>query len=324
MTMVKRFTHAVAALTLALGPFAAYAQAYPTKPIRLVVPFGAGSTADIIARQIGASMSKELGQQAVVENKPGAGGTIGAADVARAAPDGYTLVLGTVASHGTGALMMANVSFDPVKDFQAITLIANAPSIMVVHNSVAVRTPAELVDYLRKNPGTNFTSSGPGTTAHLAGESFAMKTGTKLVHVPYKAVGQAIADTVAGQVKMMVYQVPSLKPHIDSGTLRAIAVVGEKRVAALPNVPTVAETLIPGFEFTPWFGMMAPAGTPRPIVQRLHGAILKSMETPEMKKQLDAQGLEAVGMGPDPFSDFIKTDIQRWREVITASGVKAQ
>jgi tripartite-type tricarboxylate transporter receptor subunit TctC len=324
MTMVTRFTHAVAALTLALGPFAAYAQAYPTKPIRLVVPFGAGSTADIIARQIGASMSKELGQQAVVENKPGAGGTIGAADVARAAPDGYTLVLGTVASHGTGALMMANVSFDPVKDFQAITLIANAPSIMVVHNSVAVRTPAELVDYLKKNPGTNFTSSGPGTTAHLAGESFAMKTGTKLVHVPYKAVGQAIADTVAGQVKMMVYQVPSLKPHIDSGTLRAIAVVGEKRVAALPNVPTVAETLIPGFEFTPWFGMMAPAGTPRPIVQRLHGAILKSMETPEMKKQLDAQGLEAVGMGPDPFSDFIKTDIQRWREVITASGVKAQ
>jgi tripartite-type tricarboxylate transporter receptor subunit TctC len=324
MTMVTRFTHAVAALTLALGPFAAYAQAYPTKPIRLVVPFGAGSTADIIARQIGASMSKELGQQAVVENKPGAGGTIGAADVARSAPDGYTLVLGTVASHGTGALMMANVSFDPVKDFQAITLIANAPSIMVVHNSVAVRTPAELVDYLKKNPGTNFTSSGPGTTAHLAGESFAMKTGTKLVHVPYKAVGQAIADTVAGQVKMMVYQVPSLKPHIDSGTLRAIAVVGEKRVAALPNVPTVAETLIPGFEFTPWFGMMAPAGTPRPIVQRLHGAILKSMETPEMKKQLDAQGLEAVGMGPDPFSDFIKTDIQRWREVITASGVKAQ
>jgi tripartite-type tricarboxylate transporter receptor subunit TctC len=324
MQLVKRIASAAAALGLALAACGATAQSYPAKPIRLIVPFGAGSTADIIARQIGASVSKDLGQQVVVENKPGAGGTIGGAEAARAPADGHTLVLGTVASHGTGVLMMANVGYDPVKDFQAITLIANAPSILVVHNSVPVKTPAELVRYLKNNPGTNFTSAGPGTTAHLAGESLAIKTETRLVHIPYKAVGQAISDTVGGQVKLMVYQVPALKPHIDSGALRAIAVVSEKRVAALPNVPTIAETIVPGFDFTAWFGIMAPAGTPRPIVQRLHAAILKGMEGPELKKQLDAQGLEAVGMGPDPFSEFMKVDIQRWREVIAASGVKAQ
>jgi tripartite-type tricarboxylate transporter receptor subunit TctC len=314
----------VATFLLGLAPLVASAQAYPTKPIRLIVPFGAGSTADIIARTIGASLSKDLGQQVVVENKPGAGGTIGAAEAARTPADGHSLVLGTVASHVTGVLMMANVSFDPIRDFQAITLIANAPSMIVVHPSVPARTPAELVAYLKANPGTNFTSAGPGTTAHLAGESFAAKTGVKMVHVPYKAVGQAITDVVSGQVKVMVYQLAGLKGHIDAGTLRPIAAVSAKRIAALPDLPTVAETLVPGFDFAPWFGMMAPAGTPRPIIERLHQSIVKSMGTPELKNQLSAQGLEAVGMEPDRFGEFMKTDLQRWREVIAASGVKTQ
>ena len=321
---MKRFflIRALLALVVALAPLAATAQQYPSKPIRLIVPFGPGSTADIIARQIGAALSRDLGQQVVVENKPGAGGTIGAAEAGRAPADGYTLVLGTVASHATGVLTMANVSFDPIRDFQPITLIANAPSMIVVHPSVPARTAAELVAYLKANPGTNFTSAGPGTTAHLAGESFGAKTGVTLVHVPYKAVGQAIADTVGGQVKMMVYQLAGLKGHIDGGTLRPIAAVSAKRIAALPDLPTVAETLIPGFDFAPWFGMMAPANTPRPIVQRLHASILKAMETPELKKQLDGQGLEAVGMEPDRFGEFMKVDFQRWREVIGAAGVK--
>ena len=304
--------------------FSAFAQDYPSKPVRLVVPFGAGSTSDIIARTIGASLSKDFGQQVVIENKPGAGGTIGAADVARAAPDGYTLVLGTVASHGTGVLMMQNVAFDPVKDFQAITLIANAPSMIVVHPSVPVKTPHELVAYLKANPGTNFTSAGPGTTAHLAGEFFAARTGVKMAHVPYKAVGQAITDVVAGQVKVMVYQLAGLKGHIDAGALRPIAAVSARRIAALPNLPTVSETLVPNFDFAPWFGIMAPAGTPRPVIHKLHQAIVRSMDTPQLKKQLDAQGLEAVGMEPDRFAAFMKTDLERWREVIKASGVKAQ
>jgi tripartite-type tricarboxylate transporter receptor subunit TctC len=313
----------LAALSFLLVPLTALAQPYPAKPIRLIVPFGAGSTADIIARTIGAVLSRDLGQQVVVENKPGAGGTIGAAEAARTPPDGYTLVLGTVASHGTGVIMMQNVSFDPVKDFQPITLIANAPSMIVVHPSLPARTPAELVAYLKANPGTTFTSAGPGTTAHLAGESFAAKTGVKMVHVPYKAVGQAITDVVAGQVKVMVYQLAGLKGHIDAGALRPIAAVSAKRIAALPELPTIAETLAPGFDFAPWFGIMAPAGTPRAVIQRLHQAIVKGMETPELKKQLDAQGLEAVGMEPDRFAEFVKADLQRWREVIAASGVKA-
>jgi tripartite-type tricarboxylate transporter receptor subunit TctC len=314
--------NALAALAILLVPMAASAQPWPSKPIRLIVPFGAGSTADIIARTMGASLSKELGQQVVVENKPGAGGTIGAAEAARAPADGHTLVLGTVASHGTGVIMMQNVSFDPVKDFQPITLIANAPSMIVVHPSLPARTPAELVAYLKSNPGTSFTSAGPGTTAHLAGESFAAKAGVKMAHVPYKAVGQAITDVVAGQVKVMVYQLAGLKGHIDAGSLRPIAAVSAKRIAALPNVPTIAETIAPGFDFAPWFGIMAPAGTPRPVVQRLHQTIVKSLDTPELKKQLDAQGLEAVGMEPDRFAEFMKADLERWREVIAASGVK--
>jgi tripartite-type tricarboxylate transporter receptor subunit TctC len=314
--------NSLAALALLVASTAAAAQAWPSKPIRLIVPFGAGSTADIIARTVGASLSKDLGQQVVVENKPGAGGTIGAAEAARAGADGYTLVLGTVASHGTGVIMMQNVTFDPVKDFQPITLIANAPSMIVVHPSVPARTPAELVAYLKANPGTSFTSAGPGTTAHLAGESFAAKAGVKMAHVPYKAVGQAITDVVAGQVKVMVYQLAGLKGHIDAGALRPIAAVSAKRIAALPNVPTIAETIAPGFDFAPWFGIMAPAGTPRPVVQRLHQTIVKSLDTPELKKQLDAQGLEAVGMEPDRFAEFVKADLQRWREVIAASGVK--
>jgi tripartite-type tricarboxylate transporter receptor subunit TctC len=260
----------------------------------------------------------------VIANKPGAGGTIGAAEVARAAPDGYTLVLGTVASHGTGVLMMQNVNFDPVKDFQAITLVANAPSMIVVHPSVPVKTPQELVAWLKANPGTNFTSAGPGTTAHLAGEFFAARTGAKMAHVPYKAVGQAITDVVAGQVKVMVYQLAGLKGHIDAGALRPIAAVSARRIAALPNLPTVSEALVPDFDFAPWFGIMAPAGTPRPIIQRLHQAVVKSMDTPLLKKQLDAQGLEAVGMAPEQFAAFMKSDLERWREVIKASGVKAQ
>jgi tripartite-type tricarboxylate transporter receptor subunit TctC len=312
---------AVAMTAVSLG---AAAQPWPSRPIRLIVPFGAGSTADIIARTMGASLSRDLGQQVVVENKPGAGGTIGAAEAARAPADGHSLVLGTVASHGTGVIMMQNVTFDPVKDFQPITLIANAPSMIVVHPSLPARTPAELVAYLKANPGTSFTSAGPGTTAHLAGESFAAKAGVKMAHVPYKAVGQAITDVVAGQVKVMVYQLAGLKGHIDAGALRPIAAVSAKRIAALPNVPTIAETISPGFDFAPWFGIMAPAGTPRPIIDRLHQTIVKSMQTPEMKKQLDSQGLEAVGMEPDRFAEFMKTDLQRWREVIAASGVKTQ
>ncbi len=312
------------AIALAGTSALAQTQTYPTKPIRLIVPFGAGSTADIIGRVLGASLTKDLGQQVVIENKPGAGGTIGGAEAARSVPDGYTLVIGTVASHGVGPLMMKDVPYDAVKGFQAITLIANVPNLIAVHPSVPVKTPAELVAFLKDNPGFNFTSAGPGTTAHLAGEFFGERLGLKLTHVPYKAVGQAMTDVIGGQVKMMVYQLAGLKAHVDAGTLRPIAATSLARIPALPNLPTVAETVIPGFDFAPWFGFMGPAGLPRPIVDRLHGLVVNAVQSTEMKKQFDAQGVEPVLKGPDEFQAFIRTDYERWRVILDKAGMRPQ
>jgi len=326
----RHFLHVGAALTVALvaAPLLpvtqALAQTWPTRPIRLIVPFGAGSTADIVARLTGAQLSRELGQQVAVENRPGAAGTIGGAEAARAAPDGHTLVLGTVASHGTGTLMMANVPYDPVRDFQAITLITNAPGLIAVHATLPVKSLKELVALARRDPTLNYTSAGTGTTTHLSGEFIWARAGIKLTHVPYKAQGQAITDFVGGHMPIMIYAIPALRPHIESGKLRPIAVTSVKRVPSLPDVPTVAEAMIPGFDFTAWFGIMAPAGTPRPIVDRVHGIVLTAMETPELKAQFKAQGLEPVGMGPDGFQAFMKADLQRWREVIAHTGTKAQ
>jgi tripartite-type tricarboxylate transporter receptor subunit TctC len=314
----------IAALPFVLAAASVSAQTYPVKPIRLVVPFGAGSTADIIGRVMAASLTKDLNQQVVVENKPGAGGTIGGAEVARAAPDGYTLVIGTVASHGVGPLTMKDVPYDPVKNFQAISLIANVPNLVAVHPSVPARTPAELVAFLKQNPGFTFTSAGPGTTAHLAGEFFGQKLDLKLVHVPYKAVGQAMTDVIGGQVKMIFYQLAGLKAHVDSGAVRPIAATSATRIPALPDMPTVAETLIPGFDFAPWFGLMAPVGTPRPIVDRLHGLVVKAVESAEMKKQFDAQGMESALKGPDEFQAFMRVDFERWRDVLQKAGMRPQ
>jgi tripartite-type tricarboxylate transporter receptor subunit TctC len=302
----------------------ASAQAWPSRPIRLIVPFGAGSTADIIARLVGNQLSKELGQAVAVENRPGAAGTIGGAESARAAPDGHTLVLGTVASHGTGTLMMANVPYDPVRDFQAITLITNAPGLLAVHPSLPVKTVKDLVALARRDPTMNYTSSGTGTTTHLSGEFLWSRAGVKMTHVPYKAQGQAITDFVGGHLPVMIYAIPALRPHIDAGKIRPIAVTSLRRVPSLPEVPSVAEALLPGFDFTAWFGIMAPAGTPRPIVDRVHRIILAAMDTPELKQQFAAQGLEPVGLGPDEFQAFMKVDLQRWREVIANTGIKGQ
>ncbi len=302
----------------------AAAQSWPTKPIRLIVPFGPGSTADIIARTIAPSFTRDFGQQVTIENRPGAAGTIGGAEAARAAPDGHTLVLGTVASHGIGTIMMANVPFDPVRDFQPITLITNAPNLIAVHASLPVKTLPELVALARKDPSLNYTSSGTATTTHLAGEAIWARSGVKVTHVPYKSVNQAITDFIGGHIPIMVYAIPALRPFIDSGKVRPLAVTSLRRVPSLKDVPTVAETMIPGFDSTAWFGIMAPAGTPRAIIDRLHKSVLGAMDTPELRQQFAAQGLEPVGMGPDEFAAFIKADLLRWREVIAKTGVKAE
>ena len=315
---------AAAALPLAATCEDASAQAWPSRPIRLIVPFSAGSTADIIARLAGSQLSRELGQGVAIDNRPGAAGTIGGAEAARAAPDGYTLVLGTVASHGTGTLMMASVPYDPVRDFQAITLITNAPGLLAVHASLPVKSVKDLVALARRAPTMNYTSSGTGTTTHLSGEFLWSRTGVKMTHVPYRAQGQAITDFVGGHLPVMVYAIPALRPYIYSGKIHPVAVTSIRRVSSLPAVPTVAESMLPGFDFTAWFGIMAPAGTPRPIVDRVHKVMLAAMETPELKQQFAAQGLEPVGMGPDEFQAFMKADLQRWREVIANTGIKGQ
>jgi len=314
---------ALALTTMALVTGGAEAQQYPTKPVRIIVPFGAGSTADVIARLIGNSLGAEFGQSFVIENKPGAGGTIGAAEAARAANDGYTLVLGTVASHAVGPLSMHSVSYDPIADFSPITMIADAPAIMVVHPSVPATNLAEFIEYVKKQGNLNYASAGTGTTTHLAGEALKVKAGISLTHVPYKAVGQAITDIVSGEVKMMFYQVPSVKQFIDAGKLNAIAVTTAKPIALMPKVPTIADTY-PGFDFSAWFGVMAPAGTPKPILEKLHAAILKAMGTPELKKQLEVQGLVASGIGPDQFAALMKESMPRWKETIEAAGTKAK
>lgn len=296
--------------------------AYPTKPIKLVVPFGPGSTADILARIIGKTIELRLGQPVIVDNRPGAGGVIGADIVAKAPPDGYTLVLGTVASHSINASLMAKIPYDVVKDFDPITLIVNAPNLLVVHSSVPATTMAEFVAYVRQQGEVSFASAGIGTTSQLALEYLKVKAGINLNHVPYKAAGQALNDLVAGEVKVMVYQVPALLPHIESGALRPIAMTSAQRVSVLPNVPTVAESYMPGFDFSAWFGMFAPAHTPRAIIEKLHGAILAAMQTSELKEQLSVQGLEPVGMDPDRFRDLVKADVPKWAEVIKVTGAR--
>jgi tripartite-type tricarboxylate transporter receptor subunit TctC len=297
--------------------------AYPTKPVKIIVPFGAGSTTDVIARLIGNALSNDFGQNFFVEDRPGAGGTLGATEAARSPNDGYTLVLGTVASHAVGPLTMQNVSYDPIADFAPITLIADAPGIMVVHPSVPAKNLAEFIAYVKQAGDLNYSSAGPGTTTHISGEALKLRAGINMTHVPYKAVGQAITDLVSDQIKMMFYQVPSVKPFIDNGQLRAIAVTTANRIAQMPDVPAIAETY-PGFNFSAWFGMLAPAHTPKPIIEQLHAAILKAMATPEMKKQLEIQGLVASGLGPDKFATLMKNAMPRWKETIEATGTKAR
>ena len=299
------------------------AQEFPTKPIRLIVPFGAGTTADIIARTIGASLNKDFGQSVVIDNRPGAAGTVGAELVARATNDGYTLVLGTIASHGIGPLMFP-VRYNPVNDFAPITLIANSPNLLVVHRAIPVTTPAQLIEYAKKAGTLNFTSAGTATTSHLAGELLRLKQGAPLAHVAYRQGGQALTDVLSGQIPVMIWQPPPLRPHIASGALKAVAALSAARISSFPNVPTISETLIPGFDSNAWFGILAPAGTPRRVIDRLHQAILAALETAELRHHFSVQGLEPAVGGPEAFSKQIPADLAKWREVIQAAGVKAE
>lgn len=313
---------AIAAATLAAAPFTAGAQAaYPAKPINLVVPFSAGGTTDILARIVGEALKKELGQPVIIDNRAGAGGNIGAALAAKAAPDGYTLFMGTVGTHAINASLYRKMPFDHVKDFAPLTRVAMVPNLLVAHPSRPYRNVKELIAFAKANPGkVNFGSSGNGSSIHLSGELFNTLAKVDMVHVPYKGSAPAVTDLVGGQIDLMFDNMPSAIQHVRSGRLKAIAVTTAGRSPELPDVPTIAEAGVPGYEATSWFGMFAPGATPAPVVAKLNAALVKLLADPEVKKKFAEQGAEAVADTPEQFAAFIKAETAKWSQVVKASG----
>jgi tripartite-type tricarboxylate transporter receptor subunit TctC len=312
----------IAAATLAAAPLAATAQAaYPSRPINLIVPFSAGGTTDILARIVGEAIKKELGQPVIVDNRAGAGGNIGGALAAKAAPDGYTLFMGTVGTHAINASLYKKMPFDHVKDFAPLTRVAMVPNLLVAHPSRPYKNVRELIAYARANPGkVNFGSSGNGSSIHLSGELFNTLAKVDMIHVPYKGSAPAVTDLVGGQIDLMFDNMPSAIQHVRSGRLKALAVTTAKRSPELPDVPTIAEAGVPGYEATSWFGMFAPAATPAPIVARLNAALVKALADPEVKKKFAEQGAEALGETPAQFASFIRAETAKWSQVVKASG----
>jgi len=318
-----RFAHAlVAALIVVAAPLASGQAAYPTKPVRLVVPFPAGGTTDLLARAAAQKLSDAWGQQVIVDNRPGAAGNIGAELVAKSAPDGYTLLMGTVGTHAINASLYAKMPYDHVKDFTPVILVAGVPNVLVVNPQVPVNSVPELIAYAKANPGKlNFASSGSGTSIHLSGELFKTMTGVQMTHVPYKGSAPALTDLIGGQVQLMFDNLPSSLAFIKAGKLRAIAVTSSTRSAALPDIPTVADT-VPGFEASSWFGILAPAGTPRDIVMKINGETAKWLASPDAKEKLAAQGANVASGTPEDFAKHIQAETAKWAKVVKESGAK--
>ena len=311
----------VAAAVAAPSTFAQGTASYPAKPVRLVVPFPAGGTTDILARAVAQRLSEAWGRQVIVDNRPGAGGNIGSDLVAKAAPDGYTLLMGTVGTHAINPSLYKNMPYDHVKDFAPVILVAGVPNVLVVNPSLPVHSVPELIAYAKANPGKlNFASSGNGTSIHLSGELFKAMTGVEMTHVPYKGSAPALTDLIGGQVQLMFDNLPSSLPFIKAGKLRALAVTSGARAAALPDLPTLAESGLPGFEASSWFGVLAPAGTPRDIVAKLNGAIAGWLASPEAKEKLLAQGAIAAGGTPEDFARHIGAETSKWAKVVKVSG----
>ena len=306
-------------LLLALAAGAA-AQPYPVKPIRLVVPFPAGGIADIYSRLIGARVTEAWGQPVVVENRTGAGGNIGADFVAKAAPDGYTLVMGSIGTHAVNVSLFSKLPYDPVRDFAPIALVLEAEGLLVVHPSVPARSVAELIALAKGRPLT-FASAGMGTASHLAGELFKSMARIEMTHVPYKGNVPAITDLLAGQTALLFATMPTVLPHAKAGKLRALATIGAARSAAAPELPTVAETL-PGFEVTNWVGLFAPAGTPADIVRRWNGEVARFMQSKETGARLLNEGARYIPMTPEQYGAFVRAEIAKWAPVVKASGAR--
>ncbi|MGZ8268274.1 MAG: tripartite tricarboxylate transporter substrate binding protein [Burkholderiales bacterium] len=302
--------------------FVAAAQGYPARPIRYIVPQAPGGSSDTLARLITQRVGDALGQPLVVDNRPGATGIIGAEVVARANPDGYTL-LQVATSHATNPAMQAKLPYDSVRDFKPISLLSQQPNIWLVHPSVPVKNIKELIAYAKAKPGQlNFASSGTGGSQHLSGELLKAMAGIEMVHIPYKGSPPALVDVLAGRVPLMSSTMPPALPHIKSGKVRVLAVTSAKRSPALPDVPTVGESGVPGYEAIAWQGLLAPAGTPQAVVARVNAEFVKVLKQPDIVSKLNEQGFETVASTPEWFAAYIKTEIQKWTKVIRAAGLK--
>jgi tripartite-type tricarboxylate transporter receptor subunit TctC len=313
---------AIAGIALAAT---AHAQTYPTKSIRLIVPFPPGGSTDLMGRVLGAKLGEAFNQQVIVENRPGASGMIGNELVARAAPDGYMLTMGTIGAMSVNVSLFKSVPYDATRDFAPVSLTGNVENLLVVHPSVPVRNVKELIALAASKPGLLiFASSGTGNAPHLAGELFNQLANVKMVHLPYKGGGPAMIDLVAGQVSLSFASMPSSLPFAKSGKLRAIAVGGAKRSPAAPDIPTVAESGLPGFEVTDWQGLLAPAKTPAAVTERLNRETIRILNERDVKERLAAAGLQVVTNTPAQFADFIRSEIDKWGKVIRAAGIKPE
>jgi tripartite-type tricarboxylate transporter receptor subunit TctC len=318
---------AITAAMLALGAGVSHAsaQTYPARAITLVIPFAPGGSTSVVGRGVADKMSELLGEKVVVDNRPGAGGTVGTKAVAKSDPDGYTLLLGYTGTLAIGPSLYKNVGYDPRKDFAPIGLIGNAPNSLVVNPSFPAKTVAELIAYAKANPGkVNFGSAGAGTASHITGEYFARSAGITLVHIPYKGTGPAMTDLLGGHIPMAFAPIPASHANVAAGKLRALAVTSTTRSALLPDVPTMIEAGLPGFDASLYYGLVAPAGTPRPIIDKLNKALREALASDEVKKQLSTDGTEITPGAPEAYADFIDKDEKKWSQLLKSSGVEQE
>jgi tripartite-type tricarboxylate transporter receptor subunit TctC len=323
MTRILRFAFAWIAMGLALAPLPAAAQAYPSKPIRLVIPFPPGGSNDVVGRMIAVQLSTQLQAPVVVENVGGAGGLIGTDMVAKAAPDGYSLVLVSVAFAFNPAIY--KLPYDPATAFAPVAVLGAGPVVVAVNPKLPAETLKDLVALAKAKPGSlNYASAGVGSFQHLAGELFKRQAGVDIVHVPFKGGGPAMMDVIAGNTQVAIGSLAQMVPQIKAGRLRALGVGSPARIAALPDVPTISEAGVPGYDATNWWGIMAPAGTPRPVIERLHKELSVIVASAETRKRFEAEGADALQMSPEEFGRFIATETAKWGRVVKESGIKAE
>ncbi len=325
--MMNKSTWATSALAAAhltiFIPTAAVAQAYPSKAIRIVAPFPPGASTDLVGRMLAIKLAEAWSQSVIVENRPGAGGTIGAAYVAKLPPDGYNLLMGSVASIGTASGLYKNLPYDPVKDFAPITLGVRASSVLAVHPSLPVSSVRQLITFAKARSGQlNYSSSGNGSPGHLAMELFNTSAGIKTVHIPYKGPAEALNELIAGQVHLSIQSAVSALPFVQSGRLKGLATSGRERMAELPELPTIAEAGLPGYEVYVWYGVLAPAGTPADVVNKLNKELVRIFNLPDVKSKLLAQGGTLATGSPEEFAEFIRNEVAKWNRIIKASGAQ--